>query len=373
MRRAACIALALLGIGSAAVCAERPDRDPLAADSLRVDPVGRFDFESGSAAEPSLVPEELSGIAWVEGDRYYVVGDAHAVVHALAIAVEPRSGEIRSAVFGAPIALRDSLGGRLPEPQVAEDREGIAWDPERRELWIANELTVHERNAPSIERHSMDGTRVGLLRMGSDPSLAPFLQGRSNRTFEALARAAEGGGFWTANEDALVPDGPAASDTSGAFVRLLRIGPDLRPLAQFAYPLDSWGRKIRNPSIVAGRELSGVSAIAALPGGRLLVLERAFAGDIGGNATLRSRLYLVDVAQATDVSGAPFRGGLAGARFTPARKALLWETGWGLTNSNFEGMTLGPSLSDGSRLVVLIADNNGGSAQALFTLRLRAR
>ena len=209
--------------------------------------------------------------------------------------------------------------------------------------------------------------------MGSDPSLAPFLRPRANRTFEALARAADGSSFWTANEDALIPDGPAASDTAGAVVRLLRVGPDLRPLAQFAYPLDGWSRRIRNPSLVAGREINGVSAMAALPDGRLLVLERAFGGDIGGNASLRSRLYLVDVSGATDVGGEDHRGGLAGARYRPARKALLWETGWGLTNSNFEGMTLGPTLADGSRVVILIADNNGGSAQALFTLRLKAR
>jgi len=374
MRSAAWLLFVLLGLSSAAACAERgASRDPLSADSLRAVAVGRFDFESGSPADPALAPEELSGIAWVDGDRYLAVGDAHAAVQALTIRIDPRTGEVRSAVFAAPVALRDSLGGRLPEPQLAEDREGIAWDPERREIWIANEQTGPDRSVPSIERFSMDGNRTGLLRVGSDPSLAPFLRPRANRTFEALARAADGSSFWTANEDALIPDGPAASDTAGAVVRLLRVGPDLRPLAQFAYPLDAWSRRIRNPSLVAGREINGVSAMAALPDGRLLVLERAFGGDIGGNASLRSRLYLVDVSGATDVGGEDHRGGLAGARYRPARKALLWETGWGLTNSNFEGMTLGPTLADGSRVVILIADNNGGSAQALFTLRLKAR
>jgi hypothetical protein len=116
-----------------------------------------------------------------------------------------------------------------------------------------------------------------------------------------------------------------------------------------------------------------VSELAALPGGRLLVLERSFGGDIGGYASLRSRLYLVDREGATDVSAPEFRAGLAGKRFTAVRKTLLWQEGWGLTDSNFEGMSLGPELTDGSRLLVLVADNNGGSAQALFTLRLASR
>lgn len=374
MRRATCFAIAILGLASSSACAERHAasnaRDPFTADSLRAVPIGRFDFESPDAADPALVPEELSGLAWIEDDRYVVIGDAHAAAHAITIRIDPKTGEIRSAVFGTSIGLRDSLGSRLPEARMAEDREGIAYDPARREIWIANEQTGVDRRLPSIERHTMDGIRVAVLRPGSDLSLAPFLRCRSNKGFESLTRAPDGSVFWTANEDALIPDGPVASDTTQAVVRLVQLGPDFQPRAQFAYRLDSWTRKIRNPALVAGREISGVSDLAALPGGRLLVLERAFSGDIRGNASLRSRLYLVDTAGATDLSAAEFRDGLAGRQYTEARKALLWERQWGLTNSNFEGMTLGPALTDGSRLLVLIADNNGGSAQALFTLKL---
>jgi hypothetical protein len=195
---------------------------------------------------------------------------------------------------------------------------------------------------------------------------------RPNLGFLAIARS-DDGSYWTANEDALLVDGTAASDSLGATVRLLHLDADLHPLAQFLYPVDPWSRKIRNPSIVSGKEISGLSELVALPGGRLLALERAFGGDIGGYASLRSRLYLVDLGGATDVSAPAFRDGLAGKRYHAARKTLLWEEGWGLTNSNFEGMALGPELADGSRLLLLIADNNGGSAQALFSLRLRKR
>lgn len=369
----AALSLSILA-ASPACAAKRPPRDALSAPALRAVPVGRFDFESPDpGADGSLAPEELSGLVRVDGDQYLAVGDAHAVVHPLTITTDPRTGAVRSASFGTPLPLRDAPGSRIPEPGMAEDREGIAYDPARREILIANEQTGADLRWPSIERYASDGKTVAVLRADSDPALAPFLHDRPNRSFESLARATDGSAYWTANEDALLVDGPAASDAAGAAVRLLKLDPDLHPVAQFAYPLDAYGAKIRNPSIVSGKEVNGLSELIALPGGRLLALERAFAGDIGGYASLRSRLYLVDVSKATDVSSAEYREGLAGKRWTPAKKSLLWEEGWGLTNSNFEGMTLGPELQDGSRLLLLIADNNGGSAQALFTLRLMAR
>lgn len=366
------VALSALAVSSA--CAAKRASDRLASGPLRVVPVGRFDFESPDAgADPTLAPEELSGITWMEGDRYLAIGDAHAVVHPLTIALDHRTGAVQSATFGTPIPLRDASGSRISEPAMAEDREGIALLPERREIRIANEQTGLDKRWPSLERYGMDdGRSRGVLRVDADPALAPFRECRPNKSFEALA-CAQDGSCWTANEDAATVDGPAAGESSGAVVRLLHLDPDLRPLEQIAYPLDPYGATIRNPSIVAGRELSGVADLAILPGGRLLVLERSFGGDIGGNASLRTRLYLVDRAGATDVSQPEFRAGLQGKRYTPVRKTLLWEESWGLTNSNFEGIALGPELSDGSRAVILVADNNGGPAQSLFTLRLRRR
>ncbi|MGE5179437.1 MAG: esterase-like activity of phytase family protein [Bacteroidota bacterium] len=353
--------------------AKRAPRDPLDADSLRAVPVNRFDWESPDPADPTLAPEELSGLVWIEGERYLAIGDAHAVVHSLTIHADA-TGEIRSATFGAPLALRDSLGSRIPEPALAKDREGIAYDPARNEVWLANEQTGLDPRWPSIERHSMtDGKMTGAVRVDMDPALAPFQHARPNRSFESMTRAPDGSAYWTVNEDALTIDGPAASDTAGAVVRLLELSPGMKPVAQYPYPLDAFSGPIRTPSIVAGREISGVSELVALPGRRLLALERSFGGARGGNASLRNRLYLVDFSGATDVSGGEFREGLAGKRYVAAKKVLLWESEWGLTNSNFEGMALGPALPDGSRLLVLVADNNGGSAQALFTLRLSAR
>jgi hypothetical protein len=374
MRSTAATLVTLLALAPDSGCIPRQapaQGDPLASDSLRAAPGQRFDFESQAVDDPTLAPEELSAIIWLGDDRYLAVGDAHAALHRLTIRVDPRTGAVRSAEIGEAVPLRDETGSRIPDPAMAEDREGIAVDAGRGVVWIANEQTLADKSLPSIEGYRLaDGRRTALVRCDSDSVLAVFARGRPNRTFESLTRSPDGSGYWTANEDALTIDGPAASASASGVVRLQRLDPEMRAGAQFAYRVDPWPAPIRSPMILAGREVSGLSELIALPGGRLLALERAFGGDSGGNATLRSRLYLVDPGDATDVSRSALRGGLPGRSYVPARKVLLWQETWGLTNSNFEGMTLGPVLADGSRLLILIADNNAGTMQALFPIRI---
>jgi len=99
---------------------------------------------------------------------------------------------------------------------------------------------------------------------------------------------------------------------------------------------------------------------AALPGGALLVLERAY-----GAGGLRNRLYEVDFAGATDVAALP---SLVGATYQPVRKRLLWERQF--PDTNYEGAALGPPLSDGGYSLILISDDGHGQRQTLYALVL---
>jgi 3-phytase len=144
----------------------------------------------------------------------------------------------------------------------------------------------------------------------------------------------------------------------------------MRPVSQYAYVVDPYPARITRPSLLRGYDVSGLSDLLLLPDGGLLALERSFAGDSTGAANIRIRIYRVDVSGATDVSRPPFAEGLAGRDATPAAKRLLWEENFGLTNSNFEGFTLGPRLRNGDRALLLVADNNGGAAEAIYALRL---
>jgi hypothetical protein len=362
----ASLAALLLGLsGCAATRTANPGPEP-----IQLVPVGRYDFEAQPTGNPALLAEELSGITWIGGDQYLTVGDDHASVHQLTIHLDPSTGRVIDAQFRTPVRLADGSGTPIPD-SLGSDREGIAFVSGAHEVWIANEHTDGDQSRSSIARHRLrDGTLLEMVRTDGTSMLRVFSRQRLNGGFESLTRNADGTEYWTANEMPLSIDGEPATDSIGGVVRLQRLDGQMRPLAQYPYPLDPYFAKITTPAQLAGFAVTGLSELLVLPGGRLLGLERSFAGDSTGSANLRVRLYEIQLDGATNVSQLGWAEGLRGRAFTPARKRLLWEDNFGLTTSNFEGMTLGPPLVNGDRPLILIADNNGGRSEALYVLRV---
>jgi hypothetical protein len=358
--------------GTAPAASARRKAAPTARRTeLRLAPVSRYDFEARSPSDRRLLPEELSGISWMGGDRYAAVGDRHACVHFLTVRLDPATGRIARVRFGRPLLLTDERGRPIPDLTEGRDREGIRYDPRAAAVWISNERTGRDVRRSSIARHLLkNGRRTRLITVESDPALRVFATQRSNLGFESLTGSADGRATWTANEGPLRADGRKPTASEGGVVRLVRFDAAMRVVAELAYEVDPFDRRIETPALLRRRELSGLSDLALLPDGRLLALERAFAGDSTGAAGFRIRIYDVDPKGATDVSRPPFAEGLAGQTYTPVRKRLLWEGRFGPDNSNFEGITLGPRLRNGDRAVILVADNEGGPAEALYALRL---
>ena len=291
---------------------------------------------------------ELSGIAWAGGSLYYAVDDHDGTLHELTLEIDPESGAI--------VTNTVTPGVRL---SGARDPEGCAYDAASRCVWVCTEAdsAIHEFR-PS------DGA---TLRSAPVPDI--LLHPRSNLGLEALALSPDGLSLWTANEEALPGDGPASSVESGTLVRLARFSrrspnDEWRPSGQWAYavtehPAESWG----NGNQMHTR--SGVSALAILPDGTLLALERMLSGRNFFSASFRTRIYAVSLDGATDVSGIP---SLAEADIVPVSKTLLFNerVGW----TNYEGMCAGPMLADGSPVVVLVSDG-GNCSRKLMTLRFR--
>ena len=344
---------------------------PPAGGALELVPVGRYDFEAQPTGNPALLAEELSGITWIGGEQYLTIGDDHASVHQLTIHLDSQTGRVVDAQFRTPLRLADPSGAVIPD-SLGSDREGIAFIPLSHEVWISNEHTDGDQSRSSLARHRLrDGRTLELVRTDGTSMLRVFSRQRLNGGFESLARSPDGSAYWTANEMPLSIDGEPATDSTGGVVRLQRLDGQMRPVAQYPYPIDPYFAKIQSPPQLAGFAVSGLSELLALPGGNLLGLERSFAGDSTGAANLRVRLYEIVLAGATDVGALGWAEGLKGRPYVPVRKRLLWEQNFGLTTSNFEGMTLGPTLENGDRALILIADNNGGRSQALYVLRIR--
>ncbi len=275
----------------------------------------------------------LSGLVWTRGDSFFAVADHPKMLVPLTLQIDPATGRISSGEIGTPV----------PVTADASDFEGVAYVSATKTFYISAETgSAVLRFVP------------GQPRAVRQPVPAVFARARKNLSLESITWHDDARQFWIANEETLAPDGPLADPAAGSLVRVQRLDARFRPTAQYAWRTAPAAFRFHG----AG---SGVTDLCVLPDGRLLVLERGFAG--GG---LHLRLYLADFRKATDTSRLP---ALDGVDVIPAQKILLYEQPTGFTN--FEGLALGPMLTDGSRSLLVIADSNGGNTHALLALKLR--
>lgn len=330
-----------------------------ACGAVKVTPVGEFQM-------PGLRPDEdappgLSGLTRVGGDTYFTVCDRGGWLHQLTIRVDRGSGEITGCVFGVSAKLEGK--GKL-------DFESVAWDDANRWVWIGDELDG------SI-RAFLPATGKKVKELDVPEVYDAF---RYNRSFEALSIRADGLEMWTCNEDALcrsdavkkkgppVDDGPRTARAHGSTVRIqkfARAAPqsDWKPAGQWAYRTDPIGG-----GNFVGKARSGVAEICCLDDGTVLVLEREMSVKVDGfipMPSFRCRIYQVDFAGATDVSGMP---SLKDAKHRPVSKTLVFGQNTGF--AMYEGMCLGPLLADGSRSLLMISDGDAGAVTRLYALKV---
>lgn len=300
----------------------------------------------------------LSGLAWRGGDQYYAVNDRGGELYAMTIAIDRRTGYVTSCELGPKVVL----AGR-------KDLESVVWDAARGCVWASD-----EGDGSVCAFDPVTGTHLCDLHL---PEV--YTAVRSNFAIEALALRASGHELWMCNEEALsrtaaisrhgapVEDGPRATAAHGSHVRLQRFvretpAADWRPNGQWAYEVDPLGGRVD----IFNKARSGVSELCALPDGTLLVLEREF--SLKKLCPLfRCRIYQVDWSAATDVSNLPSL--VDETAYQKVRKTLVFERLTGFTM--YESLCPGPTLDDGSQVLVLVADAGEGSAANIMTLKVR--
>ena len=269
----------------------------------------------------------LSGITWLGHDRYAAIMDNSDKLLAFSLSLS-RDGTRPEPLQQRIAALRIKQG--FPDPGRC--------------------LLVAEEDTPAIRAVSLtDGSLLGVI-----PTPEEFATRRPNRGLESLDVEADGRHIWTANEEALTADGPAAGGVAGTVVRIARIeipepgNQSAEEPLQIAYAVDPPHHFI---PVFFGEPLSGVTAITVLSLGQLLVLERS---GCPGLPPFENRMYLVDTQGVADVSGIDRELAIQTEVHSP--KVLLWKDQLGC---NIEGLCLGPRLRGGGRAVVAVADNGG--------------
>ena len=282
---------------------------------------------------PKTVPAgNYSGITWLGGSRYAVVNDKSptAGFYLMTIENDSVSGDLLSARV-------DSF---MTSGQPNRDEEGICYVSQTQTLFVSGEADGQ------VVEYDLNGQLTGRrLQM---PEV--FQTAYRNGSLEALTYQAQTHRFWTTSEFTLQADGdkPTIKKKIKNRLRLQSFGDDLLPKEQYWYETDSTMTKKQK-----GTDILGVSGLAALEDGRLIVLERELyfpKKRIGSYAHVK--LYLVDPTrhQPGDILD----------------KTLLAEfrTKINLTRRNFanyEGVCIGPKLSDGRQLLILICDSQNQS------------
>lgn len=335
---------------------------------------------------PRTVPAgNYSGISRINDSLYVVVDDKSITdgFRFLHLDIDKGTGYINSAKM-------DTL---VTNGKPNRDSEGIVYVPKTNTILISGEADK------SILEYRLDGTLTG--RSLDIPKV--FKEASGNLGFESLAYNPRTQLFWTTTESTLPQDGEQATSTNKVcnLLRLQSFDEQMRPRKQYMYLMDS--PTANRPSAIFAH---GVSDIAALDDGRLIVLEREFFvpnSFIG--SYVNCKLFLVDPTATSDsltvhtthtnqeASRDSLNRKVANTDTTAKRSsrdsldrkdttsrdslksnALVQQP----TNSktlgktelcefrtylladelaNFEGMCLGPLLNDGSHTLILVSDS----------------
>ncbi|WP_280496383.1 esterase-like activity of phytase family protein [Nocardia asiatica] len=353
----------ITGLALALASAPAAAADPVAAPSVRL--LGEQVIASGLDFQGTTVGG-LSGIDYsTRTDEFVLISDDRsnkgpARYYTARMAVGERG--VGPVTFTGTRPLLTATGA--PYAAMSVDPEEIRVDPWTGDYYWTQE---GERDGavladPSVRVAHPDGSYAGELPIPENERTRPGSGPRQNQALEAASFLAAGALFVTATEGPLLPDGPAATTTSGALARITvqaRSGP---LLAQYAYPMEPVFAESRPEPGRGGIGIASLLAADPLDPTKVLVLERSFSPGTDN----KIRVYEADLSAASNILDAPI-----GAARPVAKRLLVDLDDIGLSAiGNVEGMTWGPRLPSGERTLVLVSDDNFDSRQVTQVVTL---
>jgi len=297
----------------------------------------------------------LSGITYDPSKKvYYAVSDdrsekSPARFYTLKIDLSEsfKNGDV------TPIGVTSLLNEQgKPFARGSIDAEAIAWT-QRGSVFIASEGDASLEIPPAIQEFAVEsGQELRIL-----PIPNKFLPGqnrgtRNNLAFESMTVTPNQRYLFTATENALIQDGPAASSNISTPCRILQYNLlTNQPEKEFLYqtePVKSFGDFTQ-------RFTTGLSDLLAIDNqGHFLSLERSFTG-LG----FRIAIFEVSLADADDIANIDTLSLSNLSNIKAVHKKLVLELKTlEMRPDNIEGLTFGSVLPDGQQSLILIADNN---------------
>ncbi|HTC00308.1 MAG TPA: esterase-like activity of phytase family protein [Ferruginibacter sp.] len=247
------------------------------------------------------------------------------------------------------------------DPYHTPDPEAMRYDPINKQLvWSSEgERIVNAKDTiledPTVISVSTEGKFIDSFIIPANLKMQAIEKGpRQNAVFEGLTFADNYKTLFVDVEEPLYEDGPRADITdNNTYTRILKFDiTSKKNIAQYAYKISP----IPHPANPVGAfKMNGIPDILTIDDNKLLLIERSYSTGRLGCST---RLFTVDLNGATDINNISSLS-KTDKPFIPATKKLLLDMdSLGIYIDNIEGVTFGPTLPNGHKTLLFIADNN---------------
>ena len=298
----------------------------------------------------------LSGIDYYDGN-FFLVSDhpGQPRFYKAEINISEEKIEEISISEVVQIDLSDTI---LKEAHL--DLESIIFEPANQTFTLSSEGLIKEGKDPMIFKVSEKGEFLSSYTLPENFLAESSKKPRNNGTLEGLTASFDKKGIWAAMELPLKTDGPKPKlIRTKSPVRITYLdNRTMQALEQFPYKLEPIAKI---PWMYFA--VNGVTDLIEYAPKKFLILERGFASGHGskGNTV---RIFDVDANLATNTLE---KDNLTVNFYNPAKKVLLYDFKWAkkfLSQEiidNIEGITIGPTLPNGNKTLLLVSDNNFNS------------
>jgi hypothetical protein len=315
----------------------------------------------------------LSGITYdVRNNLYYAISDDRgqkATPRFYTFTIDLSKGKLTNNDV-IPVGVTNLLNtSNQPFPPNTTDTEGIAITNQDT-IFVSSEGDVDKLINPFIKEFALaSGKTISTLPIPDKflPDSQKQKGIRNNLAFESLTITPNQKFLFTATENALIQDSPAAKSGVGTSSRILEYNLlTKQPEREFLYQTEPV-TPLFNPT---GKFASGLPDLLALNNqGNFLSIERSFTG-LGFTVFV----FEISLENATDIHNFDSIAKVDPDKIKPVEKKLLLDLRTlDVSLDNIEGLTLGAKLPDGQPSLILISDNNFNGLQQTQILAFKLK
>jgi len=309
----------------------------------------------------------LSGIDYnPKRNEYYLISDDRAEKNPVRFYVAKvviNKNKIDTVHFVQTIFLKDQTGKLYPnskrDPYHTPDPEALRynsknnsfiWSSEGERIVNSSKIVIED---PAVTEVNAEGNFLDTFQLPAQLQMSATNFGpRQNGVFEGLSFSPNRQSLFVSVEEPLLQDGErAGTGDSSAVTRIIKFDmATKKPVAQYAYRVDP----VAYPSIIPSAfRINGISDILSVGENQLLVIERSFST---GRLGCTIKVFLADISSAENINNI---SSIKNRSIKLASKKLLLNMDQlGIYIDNVEGVTFGPTLPNGKRSLIFVADNN---------------